>query len=456
MTNSKLLKSISLFVLSISTTFAAPVLQTTLDNGLKIIIKQTNKPNVAVAMVWYKVGSADEPGGITGISHALEHMMFKGTPNYAPNEYSKLIAKNGGQENAFTSKDYTAYFAKINSSKLPIFLTLEADRMANLNLDAAEFAKEIKVVREERRMRTDDNPQALLHERFMALSHLTSPYHHPVVGWMNDLQNMKIADLKQWYQQWYTPNNATLVIVSDKQPKTILALVSEKFKDIPSHSLPARKPQREPIGLGEKEISVKPNVTANIPMLMMGYSTPSLLTASEDQKWQPYALEVMAGILSGGNSSRLAKELVRGKQSAIEASASYDMYDRYDNQFNLFGVVKQLNNVPQLKKDLLAQVQRLQSYLVSPAELNRIKNQVIASNIYAKDSVFGLAMELGMLTTIGLSPQTGLDYIEKIKAVTPKQIQEVARLYLTPNNLTNAVLIPNKPQAINKSTRRAS
>lgn len=441
MTITKISSIIALYLLSISLLFASEPLQTTLDNGLKIIIKQTSKPNVAVAMVWYKVGSADEPGGITGISHALEHMMFKGTPSYGPNEYSKLIAQNGGQENAFTSKDYTAYFAKINSSKLPIFLTLEADRMQNLILDAKEFEKEIKVVQEERRMRTDDSPQAILYERFMAMSHLTSPYHHPVVGWMNDLQNMQINDLKQWYQQWYAPNNATVVIVSDLAPKDVLSLVKQKFKHLKPRKLARRKPQREPRGLGAKELRLQPVVKANIPMFMVGFSTPSLVTA--DEKWQPYALEVMAGILSGGNSARFAKELVRGKQSAIEASASYDMYDRYDNQFTLFGVVKNMNDVPALKKDFSSQLKRLQDFLVSPNELTRIKNQVIASNVYAKDSVFGQAMEFGMLETIGLTTQTSIDYVSKIKAVTPKQIQDVARLYLTEKNMTTAVLIPN-------------
>ena len=441
MTLIKTLRLFALFILFTGSSFASAPLETRLDNGLKVIIKQTNKPNITVAMIWYKVGSADEPGGLTGISHALEHMMFKGTPTYAPNDYSKLISKNGGQENAFTSKDYTAYFAKINSEKLPVFLTLEADRMVNLNLDGGEFAKEIKVVREERRMRTDDNPQALLHERFMALSHLTSPYHHPVVGWMDDLTHMTIEDIKHWYQKWYAPNNATVVIVSDQNPQKILALVKDKFFMLKARVLPLRKPQREPLGLGEKTLSIKPSVTANIPMLLIGFSTPSLVTTQD--KWQPYELEVMAGILSGGNSARLAKELVRGKQSAIEASASYDMYDRYDNQFTLFGVVKSIHNIPTLKSDLLSQIQRLKSYLVSPIELTRIKNQVIASNIYSKDSVFGQAMELGMLETIGLSSKESIEYVEKIKQVTPKQIQDVARLYLTDNNMTSAVLIPN-------------
>ncbi len=441
----KILISIYIFLLSIGSAIADSPLKTTLDNGLKVIIKQTNKPNVAVAMIWYKVGSADEPGGITGISHALEHMMFKGTKKYPPNAYSKLIAKNGGQENAFTTKDYTAYFAKINSPKLPIFLKLESDRMTNLILDTKEFAKEIKVVREERRMRTDDNAQSLLYERFMALTHIAAPYHHPVVGWMNDLQNMNINDLRHWYKKWYTPNNATVVIVSDLKPQKTLSLVKKYFAKIKARTLPERKPQKEPKRLGSKELNFKPTVKANLPIIMIGYNTPSLITA--EYKWQPYALEVLSGILSGGNSARLPKELVRNKQSAIQASANYDMYARYDNQFSLFGVVSSIKNMPRLKHDLLEQVKRLQNYLVAPDELKRIKNQVIASNVYEKDSVFGQAMEIGILETIGLDYKTGADYVKQIKAITPIQIQQVAQIYLTKNNMTSAILYPNNKPA---------
>lgn len=449
----KALISIYIFVISLSNVFAnsnAP-LKTTLDNGLKVIIKQSNKPNVAVAMIWYKVGSADEPGGITGISHALEHMMFKGTKNYPPNTYSKLISQNGGQENAFTTKDYTAYFAKLNSEKLPIFLKLESDRMTNLILEDTEFAKEIKVVREERRMRTDDNAQSLLYERFMALTHIAAPYHHPVVGWMNDLENMKIDDLSQWYKKWYTPNNATIVIVSDLKPKQALALVKKYFKNIKPRPLPIRKPQKEPKRLGSKELNFKPTVKANLPIIMIGYNTPSLITA--DVKWHPYALDVLSGILSGGSSARLPKELVRDKQSAIQASASYDMYTRYDNHFSLFGVVSSIKNMPRLKQDLLSQIKLLQNYLVSPFELKRIKNQVIASNVYEKDSVFGQAMEFGVLETIGLNYKVGQDYVAKIKAITPKQIQEVAQIYLTKNNMTSAILFPNNKGTHNKNPK---
>lgn len=444
MIKNRVLKLFSLALLAFSSlcyALSPEVKVTKLENGLKVVIKKTSKANVAVGMIWYKVGSADEPGGITGVSHALEHMMFKGTPSYPPNSYSKLISKNGGQENAFTNTDYTAYFAKIKSDKLPLFLELEADRMQNLTLDPKEFSKEIKVVMEERRLRTDDNPQSLLYERFMALSHLAAPYHHPVVGWMNDLQNMTIENLKGWYTKWYVPNNATIVIVGDVDIEKTLQLIKKYFGKLQSRPLPKRKPQLEPTNLGKKELNIKPNIKTNVPMILIGYNAPSLLTTKI--KWHPYALEVIAGILSGGNSARLPKEIVRQKQSAIEASADYDLYARYDSQFTLFGATNSVKKLPKLEKDLIQQIKRLQSYLVSPAELKRIKNQVIATNVYKKDSVFGQAMEYGMLETIGLNIGAEKAYLNEIRAITPKQIQEVAKLYLNDSNISIARLFPN-------------
>ena len=201
----------------------------TLDNGLKVLVKEDHRAPVAVTMIWYNVGSADEPGGLTGISHALEHIMFKGTTKYPLGVFSKTIAGIGGQENAFTSTDYTAYFEKIAAEHLPTSLALEADRMQHLLLDETEFNKEIKVIQEERRMRTDDNPQALTFERYLSAAHLISPYHHPVIGWMDDIQHLSIADLKTWYQRFYAPNNATLVVVGDVKPKDVYALAQQHF-----------------------------------------------------------------------------------------------------------------------------------------------------------------------------------------------------------------------------------
>lgn len=224
----------------------------TLNNGLKVLVKEDHRAPVVVSMIWYNVGSADEPVGITGVSHAIEHMMFKGTSKYPVGVFSKTIAALGGQENAFTNNDYTAYYEKLDADHLATSFELEADRMNNLLLNSEEFAKEIKVIQEERRLRTDNNPQALAFERFLATAHLTAPYNHPVIGWMNDLKQMKVEDLKKWYESYYAPNNATLVVVGDVNPEKVHALAERYFGSIAKRPIASRKPQQEPSALGKK------------------------------------------------------------------------------------------------------------------------------------------------------------------------------------------------------------
>ncbi len=409
-----------------------------LKNGLKLLVKHVPRPGVVVAMIWYKVGSADEPGGISGISHVLEHMMFKGTPNYGPNAYSKIIAENGGQDNAFTNRDYTAYFAKISTKTLPTFLKLEADRLKNLTLNEKEFGKEINVVKEERRMRTDDNPKSLTYERFLAQAHLASPYHKPTVGWMNDLDNMKVTDLRNWYNTWYAPNNATIVLVGDIKGTKALKLVRQYFGDIKTKPLPKRKPQREPRRLGKRVVEV--NLKAKLPLLVLGFNTPSVMTAKD--KKTAYALEVLAGVLDGGQSARLEKELIRGQHVASQIAAYYSLYARYDSLFILYGVPHNIKQMNQLQSALMAQVKRLQTKPVDAKELARIKNQVIAAKVFEQDSVFGQAMELGLLETIGIGHKESDNYIKQIESITAGDLMQVAKEYLVPNNMTKAVLRP--------------
>jgi len=203
-----------------------------LKNGLKILVKEDRRSPVVVTQIWYKVGSSYEPNGITGISHMLEHMMFKGTKKYPAGEFSKIIAENGGNENAFTGQDYTAYFQTLEKSRLEISLKLEADRMRNLNLLEKELLKELEVVTEERRMRTDDKPRSKMYEHFMALAFSNSPYKNPVIGWPGDIAAYKVEDLNAWYRRWYAPNNATLVVVGDVEPNAVFALAEKYFAPI--------------------------------------------------------------------------------------------------------------------------------------------------------------------------------------------------------------------------------
>ena len=235
----------------------ASVHEKILENGLKVIVKEDHRAPVATAQVWYKVGSANEYGGITGVSHVLEHMMFKGTPKFPVGQFSKILAGIGARDNAFTSRDFTAYYQLFDVSKLETSFELESDRMAHLTLDEGEFNKEIEVVKEERRLRTEDNPNALTYEQFNAAAYNSSSYHNPVIGWMNDLDNMQVSDLRAWYEYWYMPNNATLVVVGDVNADDVFALAEKYYGVIPQREVATSKPRIEAQQIGERRVEVK-------------------------------------------------------------------------------------------------------------------------------------------------------------------------------------------------------
>jgi zinc protease len=369
--------------------------ETVLKNGLKVIVREDHRAPVMVSQVWYKVGSSYEPTGITGVSHVLEHMMFKGTEKLGPNEFSRIISANGGKENAFTGRDYTSYFQQMEKTRLAVSFEHEADRMRNLKLNADEFAKEIKVVMEERRMRTEDDPQALTYEQFNATAYSTSPYHHPVIGWMDDLEHMTVQDLSAWYQQWYGPNNATLVVAGDLNHKEVFALAEKYFGDLKPSEITPPKPRAEVAQRGERRVVIK--APAQLPFFMMGYKTPSVVNAQEE--WEPYALSVLAAVLDGGNSARFAKRLVRGDEIAASISTSYDPFTPAQEVFTFSGTPTQNHSVADLEKAIKKQIDILKKEAVSEQELARVKAQVVASKIYEKDSLFYQAMSIGMMET---------------------------------------------------------
>ena len=442
----------SLLVLLLGMTFptlAAPLVhEFKLDNGLKVLVREDHRAPVVVSQIWYRVGSSYEPSGITGISHALEHMMFKGTPNVPPGEFSRLIAANGGSENAFTSRDYTAYFQKLEKDRLEVSFRLEADRMRHLLLAEEDFTKELQVIAEERRLRTEDSPEGLTQEQFTAAAYTTSPYRHPVIGWMNDIKSLQANDLRQWYQHWYGPNNATLVVVGDVDPQQVLALARTHFGPLQSSALPGIKPATEVPQPGERRIIVK--TPAEMPYVILGYKVPVLKTA--DQDWQPYALEVLSGILDAGSSSRLSRNLIRSSQVAAMAGASYNMTARLDDLFMLVANPAPGRTAAEVEQALRGQVKELRENLVSTDELARVVAQVIASEVYQRDSTFYQAMQMGTLETVGLGWQVQEDYVARIQAVTAEQVREVAHRYLIDDRLTVATLEPlplegNRPPA---------
>lgn len=365
--------------------------------------------------------------------------MFKGTKQVPSGQFSRLIAAAGGKENAFTSTDYTCYFQQLEKSNLPLSFKLEADRMVNLQLTEEDFAKEIKVVMEERRWRTDDKPQSQVNEAFQGVVYRAHPYARPVIGFMNDLENMTVEDAREWYRNWYAPNNATLVVVGDVNAQEVYALAKKHFGHLKPKVLPARKPQVEPAQIGERRVVVK--APAKLPYLLMGYHVPALATPETD--WEPYALEVLAGVLSGNPAARLNQKLVRETQLAIDASAGYDLLARgRQSVFALDGTPSEGKTVIELETALLQQIENIKDSGVTVEELDRVKAGVIAADVYKRDSMFYQGMQLGTIETIGFPWQILQDYPAKLRAVTQEQVQAVAKKYLRKDNLTIATLDP--------------
>ena len=433
----KLILACSLLLASPALVFA-DVSEYLLKNGLKLIVKPDHRATVAVTQVWYKVGSSYEYNGITGISHQLEHMMFKGTENLAPNEFSRIIASNGGRENAFTGRDYTAYFQTMEADRLEVSFRLEAERMRKLIIDETELIKEREVVAEERRMRTEDNPIAMTREAFNATAFVNSPYHHPIVGWMSDINNYEAEDLREWYQKWYAPNNATIVVAGDVKAEAVYKLAEKYFGKLTREVTAVVKPQIEVPQLGMRKVIVQ--TPAKLPYLMMGWKVPVVKTA--DVAWEPYALEMLAGILDGGASARFSRELVRGEEIATSIGAGYGLFSRLDDLFIVAGTPTKAHTVSELEQAVMQQIKELKSELVSEQELKRIRVQVVANKTYERDSLFYQAMQIGMLETIGLDWRLSEEYVKNIDAVTAQQVQAVARKYFIDKTLTVAELLP--------------
>ena len=415
-----------------------------LSNGLKLIVREDHRAPTVAHMVWYRAGSMDEVNGRTGVAHVLEHMMFKGTKKVKSGEFSRLVAAVGGRENAFTSRDYTAYFQQVEKSKLDEVIQLEADRMSNLNFDDAEFSKEIQVVMEERRLRTEDNPSSLLNEAMMATAYMSSPYRHPVIGWMNDLQNMKATDARDWYRSWYAPNNATVVISGDVDPKQVLRTVEKYYGTVDAHELPVRKPQIEPPQKGIKRVQVK--APADSAQLTMAWKVPKLEPGKLDDV-EPYALELLTAVLDGYDNARLNRILVKQEKVVNDVGVGYDMISRGPELFLISTTMAKGKTVAQAQVSIRKALEELKQKGILESELKRIKVRILSDQIYKRDSIFGQAMEIGSTEMAGFSWKD-IDYmLEKMQTITPEQVQAVAKKYLIDEGLTIAVLDPQVRQS---------
>ncbi len=422
-----------------------------LSNGLKLIVREDHRAPTVAHMVWYRAGSMDEVNGKTGVAHVLEHMMFKGTKKVKSGEFSRLVAAVGGRENAFTSRDYTAYFQQVEKSKLDEVIRLEADRMSNLNFDDAEFLKEIQVVMEERRLRTEDNPSSLLNESLMATAYMSSPYRHPVIGWMNDLQNMKATDARDWYRSWYAPNNATVVISGDVDPKQVLKTVEKYYGAVDAHELPVRKPQIEPPQKGVKQVQVK--APADSAQLTMAWKVPKLEPGKLDDV-EPYALELLTAVLDGYDNARLNRTLVKQEKVVNDVGVGYDMISRGPELFLISTTMAKGKTVAQAQGSIRKALEELKQKGILESELKRIKVRILSDQIYKRDSIFGQAMEIGSTEMAGFSWKD-IDYmLEKMQTITPEQVQAVAKKYLVDEGLTIAILDPQARQSVaNKESK---
>jgi zinc protease len=413
----------------------AQVVEHTLPNGMQVLLLREPRAPLVTHQVWYRVGSRNEKLGKTGLSHLTEHLMFRGTEKFAPKEFSRAVQRSGGTDNAFTSRDYTAYFQNGPAAELKLWMQMEADRMRGLKITPEAFDLEQKVVLEERRLRTEDDPVSFLVEETRAAAFKAHPYQWPVIGWYNDIQNLTLEDSLQYYDTYYRPNNAFLVVVGDIEPQETLALAKSIYGVIPKGPEPPKVRAVEPKQFGERRVVVQRE--AHLPFLIMLYHTPNWEHADS------YALDLLNGVLSQGRSSRLYHRLVYKDRLALDAGSDYSLGTADPSVFALYGQPLPNKTVAQLEAALEQEVKRLQTEPVSDQELQKVKNQVTAGFYMSMDSLFYRGMLLGRLATTARWTLIK-DYLAKIQAVTAEDLQRVAREYLVTTNRTVGVLSPLK------------
>lgn len=418
----------------------------TLTNGMTLIVKPDRRAPTVAHMLWVRVGAMDEVDGTSGVAHALEHMMFKGTPDMKPGEFSRRVAALGGRENAFTNRDATAYHQQVPASRLEAMMQLEADRFARNQWADDEFVREIEVIKEERRQRTEESPRARMFEALNAMVFLASPYRRPVVGWMSDLEAMTPQDVRDFYQRWYTPSNAAVVIAGDVDALQVHAMAERIYGRIPARAVPPRKPREEPAQAGPRRLDYR--AAADQAMVALTFKVPRWSGGEDADSQDALALTVLSAVLDGYSGARLERSLVQGmgsggKRIADSASASYGLMGRGPQQFMLVAVPAQGVSTDAAAAALRTEVARIARDGISEAELQRVKTQWMAGEIYKLDSVFNQAQELGSYWVQGMDVDTGERLMSRLRQVSAAQVQAVARRYFSDEQLTTAVLVPD-------------
>jgi zinc protease len=417
-------------------TYVERVTESVLPNGLKLILLEDHKAPVIVFQLYYRVGSRNESLGHTGLSHILEHVMFKGTEKVGPEEYSKIIQRNGGRTNAWTTDDNTTYFASIASDRVGVMIDLEADRMTNLKLTDEVFLPERSVIMEERRLRVDNNPVANLFEQLTSTAFAAHPYEFPVIGWMSDIAQTTLADALQHYRTYYIPNNAFIVAVGDFDGGALSRQVAEAFGSIASGLPPPVVRAVEPPQHGARRVELKRE--AQLPFVAMSHHVPNLRAADAA------ALEVLAAILSGGDSARLHRQLVYRLRLARDAGASYDYTAIDPGLFTAYAQPLPGQAAAKVEAALREELERAATTAPSPRELEKAKNGIEAQFVFAQDSLFYQAMQLGQYEVAGDWRRID-DYLPAVRKVTADDVRNAARTYLNAENRTTAVLIPDPP-----------
>jgi zinc protease len=412
---------------------APGVVAATLENGLRVLLLEDHRSPIVSFQVWYRVGSRNEERGRTGIAHFLEHMMFKGTPKHGRGEFARLVEQNGGQDNAFTSQDVTSYFVNITADKVDLVVELEADRMVNLLLDPKEIDSERQVVIEERRTRTEDDPNGFLGEEVEALAFRAHPYGQPIIGWMDDVKRITPAEIRAFYKIYYQPNNAIVVAVGDFKAPALMKKIREQFGRIPSAPAPPPVLAVEPAQNGARRLLVLKE--AQLPIVYLAYPVPN--QTSPDAP----ALELLSTILANGRSSRLYRSLVYERQLALEAGGDYSWFS-FDPSLFWFWATAMPGQTPEtLEKELLAEMDKLGKEPVSDLELRRARNQIEAGFVFEDDSIHRRASLLARFETIGGYALKD-KYLERIRAVTAADVQRVARAYFLEQRKNTGVLLP--------------
>ena len=425
----------SLFALASNHLANQGITQATLDNGLKIVVKADRRAPVFISQLWYKVGASDESRPTTGVSHMLEHMMFKGTRTYKSGEFSRIIARNGGDENAFTSKDFTAYYQKMHKSKLELAIKMEADRMRNLTFSNRELTKERQVVIEERRMRVEDKPNSKVYENLRLISFdEKGAYHSPVIGFQKDLETYNLNDLRVWYEKYYAPNNATLVVVGDVDPTEVIRLAKQYFGD---YALNPNIKQSDRAAVTLKGNTRVLKLKAKLPFYVLSFPVPSLNTV--DKERTAYTLEMLAYVLDNG----LSKSLIRNRQIASSIGVGYRLYDKYDTLFTLSFIPANGVSNDTVLNSIKAQVEEL---INNPnfiqGELSRTKAQLEADFVFEQDQISTQSYYLGMLSTVGLGIDKMFTYVDNMNSINATEVSAIAKQYLNFDDANSVELIP--------------